>query len=84
MIQVKDSYFDSFLSELKSDTIQNASEYDPLYIYTKKTFIIFVGSFITVMVCCIASQCLVRLSKNCRLQLNKYYSKKKYEKAKLI
>ena len=38
----------------------------------------------TVGGCCLVSQCLVRLSKNYRLQLNKYYSKKRYEKAKLI
>ena len=42
------------------------------------------GALLTVTVCCLVSQCLVRLSKNYNLQLNKYYSKKRYEKAKMI
>ncbi|CDW75318.1 UNKNOWN [Stylonychia lemnae] len=46
--------------------------------------LIFLGSVATVGACCLLSQCLVRMSKNYRLQLNKYYSKKRYEKAKLI
>ncbi len=34
--------------------------------------------------CCIASQCVVRVAKNYRLRLNRYYNKKRYEKAKMI
>jgi hypothetical protein len=51
---------------------------------TQKPVLIFMGALLTVTVCCLASQCLVRLSKNYNLQLNKYYSKKRYEKAKMI
>ena len=50
----------------------------------QKHIIIFMISVGTVGGCCLVSQCLVRMSKNYRLQLNKYYSKKRYEKAKLI
>lgn len=42
------------------------------------------GAFFTVIVCCLASQCVVKMSKTYRLQLNRYYNKKRYEKAKMI
>ncbi|CDW76734.1 UNKNOWN [Stylonychia lemnae] len=50
----------------------------------QKPVLVFLGSLFTVLICCIFSQCLVRISKNYNLSLQKYYSKKKYEKAKLI
>lgn len=50
----------------------------------QKHILIFLISIGSVGACCLVSQCLVRMSKNYRLQLNKYYFKKRYEKAKLI
>jgi hypothetical protein len=52
--------------------------------FEKRPVIVFLGALFTVLVCCLFSQCLVRLSKNYNLHLNKYYSKKRYEKAKMI
>lgn len=39
---------------------------------------------VTVVLCCLFSQCMVRMSKACKLQLNAYYHKKKMEKNFLI
>eukprot|EP00347_Sterkiella_histriomuscorum_P013731 403363583 len=50
----------------------------------RKPVLIFLGALFTVLICCLFSQCLVRVSKNYNLTLNKYYSKKRYEKAKMI
>ena len=50
----------------------------------RKAVLVFLGSIITVLVCCIGSQCVVRLAKNYRLRLNRHYNKKRYEKAKMI
>jgi hypothetical protein len=46
--------------------------------------LVVLGSTVTVMLCCLVSQCVVRISKSYRLQLNRYYQKKRYEKAKMI
>lgn len=32
---------------------------------------------VSVVVCCAFSQCMVRMSKNCKLELNAYYHKKR-------
>jgi hypothetical protein len=53
-------------------------------IIQERTVIIFLGSFLTVLACCLISQCIVRVSKNSRLTLSRYYNKKRYEKAKMI
>lgn len=50
----------------------------------QKAVLIFLGSFLTVLLCCLVSQGIVRVSKRYRLQLNKYYNKKRLEKAKMI
>jgi hypothetical protein len=49
-----------------------------------KSVLVVLGSTVTVMLCCLVSQCVVRISKSYRLQLNRYYQKKRYEKAKMI
>lgn len=56
----------------------------PMHEDDRKTAVIMVGSFFTVIFCCIMSQVFVTLSKTTNLTLNKFYSKKKYEKAKMI
>jgi len=37
-------------------------------------------AMVSVVLCCACSQCLVRMSKACKLQLNDFYRKKKAEK----
>jgi hypothetical protein len=50
----------------------------------QKAVLMFLCSFLTVMICCLMSQCIVKVSKRYRLQLNKYYNRKRFEKAKMI
>ncbi len=50
----------------------------------QKTIVVFLLSILSVGICCLLSQCLVRFSKGYKVHLNKYYSKKRYEKAKMI
>ena len=47
-------------------------------------WLVFSFSIGTVAFCCLISQFLVKLSKNYKLQLNKYYLQKKYDKLKMI
>ena len=97
---VQESIFNSFLSQLSSSSSTNDSttlrpaagdrndlESVALKIsdfLQHKSVLVVLGSTITVIGCCLVSQCVVRISKNYRLQLNRYYQKKRYEKAKLI
>ncbi|CDW91518.1 UNKNOWN [Stylonychia lemnae] len=46
--------------------------------------ILSILAFVTVFICCACSQCMVRVSKESKLQLNAYYHKKKLEKNFLI
>jgi hypothetical protein len=50
----------------------------------QKPVLIFLGSLITVLLCCVISQCMIRIAKTYRLHLNRYHSRKRYEKARLI
>ena len=52
--------------------------------FQRKATLVILGAIVTVIGCCLVSQCVVRISKNYRLQLNRYYQRKKYEKAKMI
>lgn len=93
---VEESIFNSFLSQLNSSTnettnlrTQSGEELESLALKISdflqhKSVLVVLGSTITVIGCCLVSQCVVRISKNYRLQLNRYYQKKRYEKAKLI
>jgi hypothetical protein len=38
----------------------------------QKAVLIFLGSLLTVLLCCMLSQCMVRIAKYYRLQLNRY------------
>ncbi len=54
------------------------------YIKHNKSLLLFLLSFLTVAVCCIISQVIVRISKNYRITLNKLKTRQKFEKARMI
>eukprot|EP00347_Sterkiella_histriomuscorum_P005508 403356348 len=79
-----DAFFNSFAQQKSASSDPDRQEFSIGDFIMQKHILIFMGAILTVGGCCLVSQCLVRMSKNYRLQLNKYYSKKRYEKAKLI
>jgi hypothetical protein len=56
------------------------------YLITSKSWRIGLGviSGFSVLACCFVSQLIAAQAKKSKLRLNKYYSKKKYEKDQLI
>ena len=70
--------------ELIDSTVANQSSDG--YLITNKSWRLGLGviSGVSVLACCFISQLIAAQAKKSKLKLNKYYSKKKYEKDQLI
>lgn len=50
----------------------------------ERPYLLIVLAIVNVLGCCFCSQILLRFSKQCNLELNRYYIKKRFEKQKMM